>query len=531
MSSAWAWSVSSIVSEICERAGIPYDAIDATLLEGMVDGFYITGGQSSGTGAIEQLAGVYQFDAANFDGALHFIPRGGIAVATIDDDDIVDDGKDVETRTRADPINVPRVMNLRYFDTDGGLTPNKQTSDRSSDYRAKSESSKETTVIMSADAAAQAITIQHKIEIEDQRGDVEFSLPINWLWLTVADVIIFRGDRLRITTIDIDDGYQRYRCSYDRESAYSSTIEGLPAPIPADPPNLEPSDTVLHVMDCPILMDAQDYLGYYVAVSGESLEWEGAIVQLSRDAGVTWESGGSVTTTAVMGTLISGLPSGPVAYPDEVNTVDIELLRDDMELIPATLGEMMNRSNLCIIGDELVNFSGAEQLTATTWRLSYLLRGRKGTASVTHAIGDRFVVMSQSMIIFVEAGLFLLGRDLTFRATSIGKDTALPAQTLTFAGNSQKERVPAYLSYEIFMDGIVEKMRISWQGVGRIGGSSTIGMGAYFTGFRVSGDAVTGGTVDTTESSIVLDYLPGTISVQQLNQITGAGVAAEIEVL
>jgi hypothetical protein len=525
------WSVGSIVSELCERVGVPFDAIDATLLEGMVDGFYVSGGSSSATGAIEQLAGVYQFDTANYDGALHFIPRGGSSVAVIDDDDIIDDGKDVETRTRADPINVPRIMNLRYFDTDGGLTPNKQTSDRSSDYRARAEVSKETTVIMRADDAARAITIQHKVEIEDQRGEIEFSLPMNWIWLTVSDVIIFRGNRLRISTVDLDDGMQRYKASFDRVSAYQSTIQGLPIPIPSEPPNLEPSDTVLHIIDSHILRDSQDDLGYFVAVSGEGLEWKGAIVQLSMDGGATWESGGAITTTAVMGELVTVMPAGSVAYPDDVNTVDVELLRADMDLTPATLAEMMNRANLCIIGDELINFSGAEQLTDTRWRLSYFLRGRKGTASVSHAIGERFVIMTPSMVTFVRSELFYLGRDMTFRATSIGKAATLETQTITFTGRSQIERVPAYLSYELFMDGMVEKMRISWQGVGRLGASTSVGMGRYFTGFRVTGDAVTGGTVDTTDSSIVLDYMPGMISVQQVNQITGAGVAAEIEVL
>jgi hypothetical protein len=249
------------------------------------------------------------------------------------------------------------------------------------------------------------------------------------------------------------------------------------------------------------------------------------------DGGATWESGGAITTTAVMGELVTVMPAGSVAYPDDVNTVDVELLRADMDLTPATLAEMMNRANLCIIGDELINFSGAEQLTDTRWRLSYFLRGRKGTASVSHAIGERFVIMTPSMVTFVRSELFYLGRDMTFRATSIGKAATLETQTITFTGRSQIERVPAYLSYELFMDGMVEKMRISWQGVGRLGASTSVGMGRYFTGFRVTGDAVTGGTVDTTDSSIVLDYMPGMISVQQVNQITGAGVAAEIEVL
>lgn len=524
------WTVGGIVTELCERAGVPVDAIDATLLEGMVDGFYINGAQSSSTGAIEQLAGVYQFDAANYDGALHFIPRGGYSVASIDDEDIIDDGKDVEIRTRADPINIPKIINLKYFDTDGGLTPNKQTSDRSNDYRAKAEVSRDTTVIMRADDAAMAVTIQHKVEIEEQRGEVEFSLPINWIWLTVADVVIFRGDRLRITSIDIDDGFQKYRASFDRLSAYQTTIKGLPIPEPSTPPNIEPADTVLHVIESHILRDADDELGYYIAVAGETLDWRGCIVQLSMDGGESWMGGGVVNTSAVMGEVATVLPAGSVYYPDEINTVEIELLRDDMDLIPATLGEMMNRANLCIIGNELINFSGAEQLTDTRWRLSYLLRGRKGSAAVSHAIGERFVMMTPGMVTFVPSGLYPLGREMTFRASSLGKAATEETQTITFTGESQKERVPAYLACELYTDSDGAKMLISWQGVGRLGGSTSIGMGRYFASYRITGDAVSG-SIDTNEMSIVLDYLPGNIAVQQVNQITGAGESAEIEVM
>jgi len=351
-------------------------------------------------------------------------------------------------------------------------------------------------------------------------------LPVQWSFLTVSDVIIFRGERMRINTIEIDDGFQKYKASFDRASAYQSTIPGLPVPEPDESPDLIPSDTVLHVIDSHILRDTQDELGVFLAVAGETLEWEGAVIQLSIDGGVNWLSGGALMTSAVMGEIISVLPVGSVPYPDSINTVDVELLREDMELTPATMAEMMNRNNLCVIGDELINFSEVEQLTDTTWRLSYLLRGRKGTPSVQHEIGERFVVMHQSMVSFQLAELFYRGRDITFRASSIGSDPTEVTQTITYLGRSQIERSPAYLAYELYYDG-GDKMRITWQGVGRLGGSTSVGMGKYFAGFRVTW---TGGTVDTTASVIELDYVAGTVSVQQLNTITGAGEASEIEV-
>lgn len=516
------WAVGSIVREICERAGVPYDAIDVDLVEGFCDGFSTTNGQTA-SAAIEALAGIFMFDASNYDAALHFIPRGGSHVATIPPGDLIDTGRDVEMTTRHDAINIPKVMNLQYLDTEGGLTPDKQTSDRSLDSRASAESRQETTVIMRADDAARAVTILHKVSIEEQRGEKQFSLSDNWLGLTVGDVVRLNDERLRITSVDIDEGMQKYKAVYDRLSAYETEITGLPIQIPSDPPGLEPSESVLQVMDTHILASADDQLGYYVAASSLTQDWAGAVVELSKDGGANWIDSGFIGANAIMGETISALTTHPVWYPDRINAVDVELLRSDMELLSATLTEMMNRANLAIIGDELINFGGAEQLTETTWRLSFMLRGRKGSPIVPHAIGERFVLLATGAYTFVPAELFELGRELTFRVTSLGLSAPGTTQTFTLQGMSQTERAPAYL--RAVRDGA--NIHVSWQGVGRLGGGASVGMGAYFTGHRVTLGAT---SVDTTAMTVTIPYTAGTLSVRQVNQITGPGPAATLGV-
>ena len=517
------WAVGSIVTEICARAGVPFDAIDASLLEGVCDGFYATGGSSAASSSIEALAGVYQFDAANYDGALHFIPRGGTSIADITDDDLVDDGNAVEIMTRADPINVPRVMQLRYFDINGGLTPDQQTSDRSNDYRAKSEDQRQTVVIMDADSAMKAITVQHKVEIEEQRGDREFTLPVNWLFLTVSDIVNFRGERMRISSVGIDDHVQKYTARFDRLSAYTAQGYGLPILEPTTPVDIVPADTVMHLIDCPILSDEHDAPALYVAVAGDSSAWSGAVVQASRNGGETWQSVGAMRTSATMGETISLLPVGSVPYPDVRNYVDIELLREDMTLNTATLPEMMNRVNLAIIGDELINFSNVEQLTEKTWRISGFLRGRKHTQVLAHPIGTRFVLLNSAMITFRQVELYDVGREIMFRATSIGAETTDETQTITYIARSQTEPPPAYLRARRFSNDFLHMVELSWQGIGRLGGGSRVGMGKYFLRF---GDA--NRDYSPIESPVILPYeLDYVYRVSQYNSITRAGEPAE----
>src|SRR5690606_3210520 len=135
-----------------------------------------------------------------------------------------------------------------------------------------------------------------------------------------------------------------------------------------------------------------------------------------------------------------------------------------------------------------------------------LLRGRKGTDAVSHSAGERFVLLNSIDITFVPAELFELGRDLTFRVTSFGAEPGPDSTTITLLGRSQIERQPAYLHTRRSGGDII----VSWQGVGRLGGGASVGMGAYFTGYRVTLGAT---TVDTTARTVTIPYTAGTLSV------------------
>lgn len=517
----WAWNVGSIVAELCERAGVPYYAYETDLLEGHVEG-YSTSAKDSASSAIDALASIFLFDISNYDGMLHGIPRGLPHVAEISPDDCLDDGDTLVEISRGDAISIPRVVNLKYFDSEGGLTADKQTSDRTLDDRATNEATTETAVIMRADDAARAAVISHKITIEEQRGDITFRLPDSWIWLTTGDCVLYDGNRVRIRQIDVDEGFQKYTCVYDRISAYESSIAGLPIVQPSTPPALTASDSVIEFIDSHILSSQDDTLGYYAAVSSKTMDWTGAFIEISKDGGQSWIDSDFFTSNSIMGETTTTLAAHSAYYPDPVNKVTVKLLRNDMMLDDATLREMMNRSNLAIIGDELINFGSAEQVSDDEWELSYFLRGRKGSGAVSHAVGERFVLLNGAEA-FIPAELFELGRTLTFRATSIGADAPSATITVTLIGRSQKERQPAYLQAR--RDGA--NTLLSWQGVGRLGGGSSVGMGRYFVEYLVKQGA---NEWRTTARTLSIPYAAGTISVQQINQITGAGPALSVSV-
>lgn len=516
------WPVAEVVAEICLRAGLPFDRINIEGLEGSVDGLPVSPADAAFT-AIESLAQIYLFDASNFDGQLHFVPRGGDVVANLTLDDLIDDGKEGRNLKRKDSITVPRVLHLEYYDIDGGLAADKQTSDRSLDNRSTAETKVQTKVIMRADDAKRSAVINHKIGIEEQRGDWEFSLPDSWVWLTDGDIITLEGERLRIVETEIDEGQQNYKARYDRKSAYQSAIQGVPVQKPIDPPSLIVGETILHFIDSHIIRDADDRLGYYVAVGRASDNWTGALVELSTDGGQNYIDSVDVQVEATIGELVDPLPIHSVYYPDTTNTARIRLVLDD-ELESASLADMMNRANLAIVGNELLNLGAVEEVEPQVWEVSSWLRGRKGSEVTAHPAGERFVLMQRQFLFFIDAELFELGRELTFRVTSFGSDQS-HVETATFTGQSQTERQPGYL--RATRSG--GNLTITWQGAGRLGGSTQVGMGQHFDGYQVT----IGGTVHKTQNQYFIIAEPAAntlVQVQQLNKLTGAGPAAEVTV-
>lgn len=533
-------SVQFIVEKICARAGLPPELIDTSDLVGIeIHGLTITN-QYNAIEAIRALGEVCFFDPVPVDGVLKFVRRGGNSVATLTVDDMVDEGDGVqdEDDRRDDAITVPRVLNLNYHDVAGGLATDKQTSERSGDRRAVGNKSLQSPVVLNANAAARAVAITHKVLAENQKGTVRLVLPDTWIRLIPTDPVIAPvggvNKRLMIQKAEILDGYQRYECSYDRQSAYTSDIEGIPAAPQTPPPGSIVGPTLLAVLDIPLITDSDDVAGhgYYVAVSGTTNAWTGCLVERSRDGGASYPEQETVTYSAVMGALVTGLGDHPQEWPDDTHAVQVQILTPDGELEDATLEAMMNRTNLAAIGNptdgwELVCFGSAEEISQGVWELSHFLRGRKATATRAHVAGEQFVLLDRELVPFIAADASDYQQELTFRATSIGLPSATATvQTILLQSKVQVERAVDHLEAEQVGDDLT----LSWVGVGRIGGGvAGAAHGQYFTHYRVEFEGSNGARIvqTTTDTDLTQDVssLPAPVeySVCQYNSLTGCG--------
>lgn len=389
------------------------------------------------------------------------------------------------------------------------------------------------------------VHINHKVIIENQKGELKFSLSDRFIGLTPADPIFVqwqgRVERVRIIRCDVFDGYQEYTCLRDRQSAYSIAnlnVQFIPPAEQTPPPSTIVGPTLLVPLDIHILRDADDGLGIgiYIAVSGIFPAWSGAQIELSYDGGANYVESGESRISAIMGELMTPIGDHPVEFPDEHNQFVVRIDTPNGELIDTNLAGMLNRENFAAIGTvddgwELINFAAAEEESEGLWSVGSLLRGRRGSGARPHVAGEKFVLLERGFISFQVGSITDIGRTLTFRATSFGTSTDVgTVVSLVFAGRSQIEREVGYLAARRIDPTNVE---VTWQGVGRLGGGGAVAHGERFTGYRVIfDDGVTELEIDTANQTLTQDVStlgsPITISVYQLNSLTGAGPAAEV---
>jgi hypothetical protein len=528
------------VAAICDRAGLPAEKIDVSDLAD-IENFGVTiTNQYPAIDAIKAIAQAHFFDPVSIDAVVKFVRRGADAVATYTNDQMVDEGDsdDVEPDMRDDSITVPRAMHLTYFDILGGLTPNKQSSYRSGDRRAVGEITLQLPVILSADQAAQIVSINHKAAIEGQRGTVRIPLPDSELRLTAADHIIAPvsnvNRRLRIEREEVMDGFQIYQCAHDRQSIWTSAVQGIPTIPPVPPPSSFVGPTVFAGMDVGMLLDTDDVagLGIYLAVGGLLPGWKGAVVEISRDGGATYPDSRTMLDSSIIGVLATALAKHPVDFPDQVNAVQISL-PEGADLTPSTRAGVLNRANLAALGNptdgyELINFRDAMEVSPGLWEISWLLRGRKGSTRRLHAAGDIFVLLDRSLIDLAVAYLADITKPLTFRVTSLGMTAASGTTSVIYNAAIQKERKPMIITVTLQ----ATTLSIRWSGITRKSGGKTRAMSQHFTDFRVTvSDSTHAPIVQTTTASSIDVDVSGLdadlqVKVEAGNDITGYGPPA-----
>lgn len=296
--------------------------------------------------------------------------------------------------------------------------------------------------------------------------------------------------------------------------------------------------TVLHLLDLPPLGDEPlSTPRLFVAAAGPSPGWRRAALLSSLD-GVRWEPLGATAAPAVMGSAVAMLGAAGAALIDTRNSVEVQLLHDEMLLSDADDAGLVAGANLALLGDELIQFGRVVPVGGARWRLERLVRGRRGTewAIGSHAAGERFVLIEEESLLPFDPPLSALGATARVLATGAGDPSGVEASA-GIAGTAVRPPSPIALRAARRLD---DGFDLSWTRRSRAGWSWIDGLDAplgeeverYVVGF-VRGDGVVR-EVETPAPSLVYsaadvaaDALSGTTVTVRVAQIGSAARSRE----
>lgn len=407
-------SLAEIVRDVCLRCGLTDDQIDVSDLGEAVDGYAITR-VMSGRDAISPLRSFGFFDCVESAGVLKWPTRGKAAVAELTEDDLaahVSDGgrpSAVEI-VRAQEVELPRRLRVHYIQANNNYEPGEQGASRLA-AGAEEFQDIELAVSMGDSKAAQVAEILlYTLWVE--RNVYKFYLSRRNMELEPADAITLpvegRQERVRLTEIDFSiPGLMACTAVRDDDGQYVSYAIGAPNANSGTggASMLIPGTAALKLLDIPMLADGDDDPGYYAGVyaSGGNA-WGGAALYRSADSGAIYDLVATIVDEVTHGTLDAALPTGPTTIIDEGSELLVTLSKDTFELESVGEPSLFAGYNAAAIGAddrwEIIQFRDAEFVSGTTWRLTGLLRGRKGTewAIGLSQLGDDFVLLDSALV-------------------------------------------------------------------------------------------------------------------------------------
>jgi hypothetical protein len=467
-------NLAAIVQDICDFCEVPADAVDVTDLADKVVTGYCVGRESSGRAAIEPLLAAYAVDAPERDGQLVFQFRKTEPDATVLVDDLgatASGGEQAKmSETRRQEVEMPISVVVKY-------------SSAAIDYQ---QGTQQTRRVWEAVESGDPMTVDYPIVLSDQdaktlssrllylswieRTSYSFSLPPAALLYDPGDVLDIPVDsttaaRVLLTKVEIGaDGVVQCEAIGTDAIAYLPPAEAPVVPIiPAQTVPQAQTMTLL-VLDAPLLDDADDTFGAYLAGYGAEADWMGGEVYVSKD-GSTYSYAATLVSPAAVGVTTTALPAHSGAYVDTTNTVRV-VLPYAVALESITELELLDGGNRCMIGSELLGFMTATQVSTTTWDLSGLLRSQQGTEWASdHTSGARFVLLED--VVSFTAPISGLGQTWYWKGVPVGSSLDdVAAQTVTLAGIRLKPLPP--VSIEGSRDGS-NNLTLTWLYQARVG--------------------------------------------------------------
>lgn len=520
------------VSAIHSFVGQDNSKFDVSDLEEIeLDGLVLAGGYSAAE-SIATIGQTFLFDSPQVDGKIRHVLRGKDVVASFGINDLVDI-PDESMREQA--IEFPKKLLMEFQNPYVDYAPAVAPSTReSSDIRVVGVANVQTPVTMDADKAYKLASILHKISWEEAKGDVVFSAPDNYSYLTSGDCVglTLRGitRRLRITKLEYYDGQIKLTCRNDRQSAYTSNVTGINPPVPTPPPPSVVTPSTLEILDIPALVDVEDVNTPLIHIaSGPTSEvWPGSVVQRSTDGGQSYFNEAAFTRHTVMGFLQNDMTAADPSFTDTTNVVNVVLDVESDQIDSIELSEFLSEGGAFAVesgGDEweIMQYMDSDNPSDGNFILSTLHRGQLNSGAPAHTAGQRVVMLPRVQV--APASSSLIGVDLYHRAITNGLTSeGATVENQVFVGRSQIEFPCAELILTLESDSLTA-IAVPRH---RFGTDINPVRSANWQGYRFTmTDGVNSESIDSISDGVNISVsgwsTPITVTVSQVNRITGPG--------
>jgi len=425
-----------VIADICERCGIFSGQRDVSDLVGTVRG-YSSNQSPTGRNMLEPLANAYQFDGFNSGFKLKFRMRGDESDFSIALDDLAaaenESSSDPYSITEATEFRLPRQIALQYFSTDKDQLPATQIAHRAVTQSINDITASSNVVFSDAEAATLAKQLLFSSWLERDR--ITFAVTRQYEKIEPADVIEIETK---------EDPFVGRVISLNRESTgiiggeavrtragVFSLSQASSGQIPRNNTVDARTRAILYLLDLPLLRNEDNANGFYLGASSYSDAWPGASVFKSPDDEV-FSILTSVSNPVAAGYALDVLADARPFIWDRASSFTIRLMQGSLvsSTLPAITAQTINAA---AIGDngswEIIQFATATENSDGTWTLSDFLRGRQGSewATSEHAVGDKFVLLSESVLQRISQDNAQIAIEAFYKAVTFGltKDSAL----------------------------------------------------------------------------------------------------------
>lgn len=453
-------TLDSVVNAECRLSQILGSGdIDTSALTDHVRGYTI-GSVGSLRNSIVPLQASWPFDVVQRGYKIVFVPRGQNSIAPIlyaDLDARSDstEAKPLITAPREMDTQLPRKFIIKYMDPNREYDIGEQYAERLNTAAVNEETQDLPIVLTPGEAARKAEVLLYLRWME--RTDLSFTLPGSYNHIEAADVVTLQtpeGDfDVRVVSANYtSDGRVEIKAKYGRAAVYSpssitvdtvvSGVTTLPSPT---------ASTKYMLLDVPRMNSVQDTPSILATMSGPS-GWPGGVLIRTDDNGTTWvdvqgfdSPGGTVGTT--------GTPLGVVDSRvwDKASVLTVTL--SNGTLASVTEAAVLNGANYFAYGAydrwEIIAAQTCTLVSANTYTVTNLLRGRFGTewAMGTHAVGDKFIALSEADVTAIGMSSSSIGLARTYRGITYGQDISTDTDlNFTYKGVNLECLSPVYLS-------------------------------------------------------------------------------------